>query len=68
MAILYQSTMDGLVNLYPRLSAGGFLIVDDYHIPACRQAVEEYRQKHQIQEPIEKIDWAGVFWRKRKIL
>src|ERR1019366_3764953 len=45
---LYESTMDGLLNLYPKLSMGGFLIVDDYHIPACRQAVEEYRMKNDI--------------------
>ena len=31
----YESTMDGIVNLYPKLSPGGFLIVDDYSIPAC---------------------------------
>ena len=28
---LYQSTMDGLVHLYPKLSPGGFAIVDDYY-------------------------------------
>ena len=49
---LYQSTMDGLVNLYPKLSAGGFLIVDDYAIPACKKAVQDYRQEHGIKEPI----------------
>ncbi len=26
---LYESTMDGLTNLYPKLSVGGYLIVDD---------------------------------------
>ena len=30
---LYESTMDGLTNLYPQLSPGGFLIVDDYGVP-----------------------------------
>jgi hypothetical protein len=43
----YESTMDGLVNLY-RLSVGGFLIVDDFSIDACRQAVEDYRAEHGI--------------------
>lgn len=62
---LYESTMDGLVNLYPRLSPGGFLIVDDYGWVNCRQAVEDYRNEHSIDEPIERIDWAGAFWRKR---
>ena len=48
----YESTMDGLTNLYPKLSVGGFLIIDDYSIPACRQAVEDYRTEHGIDEPI----------------
>ena len=61
---LYESTMDGLVNLYPKLSVGGFLIVDDYHIPACKQGVEDYRKKNSITEPIQPIDWAGVYWRR----
>ena len=35
--------MDGLTNLYPQLSVGGFLIVDDYGYEPCRQAVADYR-------------------------
>jgi hypothetical protein len=62
---LYESTMDGLTNLYPQLSPGGFLIVDDYGWVNCRKAVEDYRAEHGISEPIEEIDWAGAFWRKR---
>lgn len=63
---LYQSTMDGLSNLYPRLSAGGFLIVDDYEIQACRQAVDEYRSRNRIEEPVQSIDWTGIYWRKAR--
>jgi O-methyltransferase len=62
---LYESTMDGLTNLYPQLSPGGFLIVDDYGWVNCRRAVEDYRAEQGIDEPIEEIDWAGAFWRKR---
>lgn len=62
---LYESTMDALVNLYDGLSPGGFLIVDDFVLDACRQAVEEFRRERGIEEPIERIDWTGVFWRKR---
>lgn len=62
---LYGSTMDALRHLYPRLSAGGYLIVDDYGvIPACRQAVTDFRQAHGIQEPIQDIDGSGVYWRR----
>ncbi len=61
---LYESTMDALKNLYPRLSVGGFLIVDDYGHGPCRQAVTEYREANGITEPIEEIDWLGAFWRR----
>ena len=63
---LYESTMDGLVSLYARLSPGGYVIVDDYSIPACRQAVHDFRQTQGITDPIEPIDWTGVFWRRSR--
>ncbi len=64
---LYESTMDGLVNLYPNLSIGGFLIIDDYGgLSACRQAVDDYRNSHNITERIHSIDWTGVFWQRTK--
>ena len=62
---MYESTMDTLVNLYPKLSEGGYAIVDDYGaIPACRQAVHDYRSANSITEEIREIDWTGVFWQK----
>lgn len=39
---LYESTLDALTHLYPNLSVGGWLVVDDYGvIEACRQAVHD---------------------------
>jgi O-methyltransferase len=61
---MYESTMDGLVNLYDGLSAGGFLLVDDFALPPCREAVEDFRRDRGIDDPIEVVDWTGVFWRK----
>lgn len=62
---LYESTMDALVNLYPKVSPGGFVIIDDYNdIPACRQAVTDYRSRNGITGEIQPIDWTGVFWKK----
>jgi O-methyltransferase len=62
---LYESTIDALTALYPKLAPGGFLIVDDYGaIHACRAAVDDYRQQHDIREELHAIDWTGVFWRK----
>jgi O-methyltransferase len=64
---MYESTMDGLTSLYPKLSIGGYLIVDDYGaVPACAKAVEDYRQRHDITDPINVIDWTGVFWQRTK--
>ncbi|MET9266671.1 TylF/MycF family methyltransferase [Amycolatopsis sp. NPDC004079] len=61
---LYESTMDSLAHLYPRLSPGGFVIVDDYGLPACRLAVAKYRAEHGIDDPIESIDEWGAYWRR----
>lgn len=63
---MYGSTMDALNALYRKLSPGGFCIVDDYALPGCRQAIDDYRRDHGIVEPIEVIDWTGVFWRKAR--
>ena len=57
--------MDSLVNLYDGLERGGFLIVDDFALTPCREAVEDFRRERGIDEPIERIDWTGVYWRKR---
>jgi O-methyltransferase len=62
---LYQSTLEGLEALYPRLSPRGFLIVDDYgSFPACKQAVTDYRDAHGIVEPIVDIDGQGIYWQR----
>lgn len=64
---MYESTMDALVNLYPNLSPGGFVIIDDYSdIPACRQAVHDFRERYCINDEIQLIDWSGAFWQKRE--
>jgi len=61
----YESTMVALQSLYPKLSVGGFLIVDDYHaLQGCRMAVDEFRQQHGITEMLHPVDWACVYWRR----
>lgn len=62
---MYESTINGFDNLYPKLSKGGYLIVDDFGaVPGCKQAVMDYREKYNITEKIIDIDGAGVFWKK----
>ena len=44
-ADLYQPTMAGLAYFYPRLSPGGYMILDDYNspqFPGAGQAVREF--------------------------
>jgi len=61
---MYQSTMEGLINLYPKLSKGGFVIVDDYAAEPCRQAVEDFRKREKINDTIIPIDNWAIYWRR----
>jgi hypothetical protein len=64
---LYESTMNVLVALYPKLSIGGYVIVDDYvAFHSCFKAVHHYRKYHNITDEIVTIDYTGVFWKKTK--
>ncbi|MDX1980704.1 MAG: TylF/MycF/NovP-related O-methyltransferase [Bryobacteraceae bacterium] len=64
-ADLYESTRDVLDHMYGKVSPGGFVIVDDYHcIEQCRNAVDDFRRARAIADPLEKIDWTAVYWRK----
>ncbi len=40
-ADLYSSTSVAMKHLYPLVSKGGWVIVDDYHLSGCRRAVHE---------------------------
>jgi len=61
---MYGSTMVALEALYPKVPPGGFVIIDDYgDIDQCRQAVDDYRAANDITEPMERIDFTGVYWR-----
>jgi O-methyltransferase len=62
---LYESTTDALEALFPKVSVGGFVIIDDYGaIDACRQATDDYRAAHGITDPLVQIDWTGYYWRR----
>ena len=62
---MYESTMDALTNLYPKLSVGGFVIIDDYFLNECAKAVADYREENSINSEIVQIDWSGVYWQKQ---
>jgi hypothetical protein len=52
---LYESTINGLEYLYPNLSPGGYVIVDDYGMAMCRKAVHDYRDENGIEEEMRPI-------------
>lgn len=62
---LYESTRDAIVPLYPKLSPGGYCIVDDYYaFTDCQRAIDEYRAAHGITAEMHRIDKMAVYWRK----
>jgi hypothetical protein len=62
---LYESTTVALNALYDKLSIGGYVIVDDYHVvPGCRKAIHDFLADRRIAPRIEEIDGVGVYWQK----
>jgi O-methyltransferase len=63
-ADMYGSTMDALRLLYPKLSVGGYVVIDDYWLPHCRAAVDDFRRERGIEDEIVAVDRAIVYWRR----
>jgi O-methyltransferase len=62
---MYDSTMVALRSLYPKLSVGGYVIVDDYHaVRGCKEAVDEFRAEHGIVDELHEVDWTCRYWRR----
>jgi O-methyltransferase len=56
----YESTRHEMHHLYPRLSPGGVLIIDDYgHWEGSRRAVDEYFEAHPPRPLLCRSDYAG---------
>jgi hypothetical protein len=62
---MYESTIQTLDAMYWRLSPKGFVIVDDYILPNCKKAVDDFRNRHRITAKLEMIDGAAVYWRRQ---
>lgn len=53
----FESTYHELVHLYPRLSPGGILIVDDYgYWQGARKAVDRYVEEQQLKLLLTRVD------------
>jgi O-methyltransferase len=61
---MYSSTIQVLNQLYSKVSPGGFIIVDDFSLPNCRQAIEDFRAANGILSTMHIVDWTGLYWRK----
>lgn len=63
---MYESTMDALVSLYPKLEAGGYCVIDDFNIvKGCQIAVLEY-MANDIDVEFIQIDGHAIYWKKIK--
>jgi hypothetical protein len=61
---MYGSTMEVLEGLYDKVSDGGFVIIDDYGLSWCKNAVDDFREKKGISDNMVQIGWTGAYWRK----
>lgn len=60
----YESTRICLDFLYPLVSVGGVVILDDFYCwQGCAKAAEEFREKFGITAPIQRIDRDAAFWK-----
>jgi len=56
----YESTKHEMEHLFPRLSKGGVLIIDDYgHWQGARKAIDEYLENNNVRILLNRIDYTG---------
>lgn len=61
----YDSVHTSLNYLYPLVSKGGVVIIDDWHLVGCKQAVLDYRAHHGITDDILTYD-QNAYWLKQQ--
>ena len=62
----YESTRHAMTHLFPRLSSGGVLIVDDYgHWQGAKKAVDEYFAAQGVTMLLNRLDYAARIGVKR---
>ena len=60
---LYSSTLVCLEHLYPLISKGGLVLIDDYELTGCHDAVHEYIAKNKLKVKIERFDYTAYFYK-----
>lgn len=66
---MLESYWDILYNMYEFVPIGGYFICDDCPaIPEAMRGINEFRQKHGIQEPLHTVVGSafGMYWQKEK--
>ena len=68
MVIFMNLLWMALVNLYPKLSIGGYIIVDDYHMSCCAQAIHDFRAAMNITDEIHLVQETlpACYWKRTK--
>jgi hypothetical protein len=61
---MYESTIIPLRHFYDKVSAGGFVIVDDYWLQPCKTAIHDFFKERGINPEILPIDSMGVYFGK----
>ena len=61
----YDSVLLTLRTFYPRVSSGGWIVIDDYgHWVGAQRATDEFRREVGDTTPLQRIDYSGRCWRK----
>lgn len=61
---MYESTWDALTALYDKVSAGGYVIVDDYHVvEGCKKAIHDFLDRRGLTPTLLEIDGVGIYWK-----
>ena len=63
-ADMYEGTTQVLENLYDNISVGGYVICDDYCMEQARTAIDEFREKYRIKNPLIKVNETIHYWQK----
>jgi len=60
----YESTKCCLNNLYDNVVGEGYILIDDYHLPGCKQATNEFLQKRGLIADFTYDGRGGVYFKK----
>lgn len=67
-ADMYEGVTQALEAMYPKVSEGGYVIIDDYYnLPATKKAVDDFAQRHGLTFNLERVDWCAVNWKKTAV-